>query len=49
MSEEVVSLIVQILETLLTRMGCRCVCVEDGSQALASTMGSIREWCRRSP
>lgn len=24
-------------------MGCRCVCVEDGSQALASTMGSIRE------
>jgi len=33
----------QILETLLTRMGCRCICVEDGSQALAATMGSIRE------
>ena len=35
--------ILQILETLLTRMGCQCICVEDGSQALASTMGSIRE------
>ncbi len=34
---------VQILETLLTRMGCQCICVEDGSQALAATMGSIRE------
>ena len=33
----------QILETLLTRMGCRCICVEDGPQALAATMGSIRE------
>jgi CheY-like chemotaxis protein len=33
----------KILETLLTRMGCRCVCVEDGPQALAATMGSIRE------
>ncbi|EIW72823.1 hypothetical protein TREMEDRAFT_25150 [Tremella mesenterica DSM 1558] len=32
----------KILETLLTRMGCRCICVEDGSQALAATMGSIR-------
>jgi serine/threonine-protein kinase RIM15 len=32
----------KILETLLTRMGCRCVCVEDGPQALAATMGSIR-------
>lgn len=34
----------KILETLLTRMGCRCICVEDGPQALAATMGSIREW-----
>lgn len=33
----------KILETLLTRMGCRCICVEDGPQALAATMGSIRE------
>ncbi|ORY28595.1 hypothetical protein BCR39DRAFT_559411 [Naematelia encephala] len=32
----------KILETLLTRMGCRCICVEDGPQALAATMGSIR-------
>lgn len=35
----------KILETLLTRMGCRCICVEDGPQALAATMGSIRESC----
>ena len=34
----------KILETLLTRMGCRCVCVEDGPQALAATMGSIRAY-----
>ena len=33
----------KILETLLTRMGCRCVCVEDGPSALAATMGSISE------
>jgi len=32
----------KILETLLTRMGCRCVCVEDGPQALAATMGAIK-------
>ncbi|ORX34130.1 hypothetical protein BD324DRAFT_584008 [Kockovaella imperatae] len=31
----------KILETLLVRMGCRCICVEDGPQALAATMGSI--------
>jgi serine/threonine-protein kinase RIM15 len=23
-------------------MGCRCICVEDGPQALAATMGSIK-------
>ena len=34
----------KILETLLTRMGCRCICVEDGPQALAATMGGIREF-----
>ena len=33
----------QILETLLTRMGCRCICVEDGPAALAACMGHIRE------
>jgi serine/threonine-protein kinase RIM15 len=27
----------QILETLLSRMGCRCVCVRDGPDALAVT------------
>lgn len=32
----------KICETLLTRMGCRCVCVNDGAEALAATMGSIR-------
>ncbi|KAL1405187.1 rim15, signal transduction response regulator [Vanrija albida] len=32
----------KILETLLTRMGCRCVCAHDGSDALAQTMGSIK-------
>ena len=33
----------KILETLLTRMGCRCVCVNDGAEALAASMGTIRE------
>ncbi|KAJ9104359.1 hypothetical protein QFC19_004001 [Naganishia cerealis] len=32
----------KICETLLTRMGCRCVCVNDGAEALAATMGSIQ-------
>lgn len=31
----------KMLETLLTRLGCRCVCVENGPQALAATMGAI--------
>ena len=34
----------KILETLLTRMGCRCICVEDGPQALAAVMGTIRKY-----
>jgi hypothetical protein len=34
----------KILETLLTRMGCRCVCVNDGAEALAASMGTIREF-----
>jgi serine/threonine-protein kinase RIM15 len=33
----------KILETLLTRMGCRCVCVNDGAEALAASMGTIRK------
>lgn len=32
----------KICETLLTRMGCRCVCVNDGAEALAATMGTIQ-------
>lgn len=32
----------KILETLLTRMGCRCVCVADGAEALAASMSDIR-------
>ncbi len=37
----------KILETLLTRMGCRCVCVNDGAEALAASMGDLREYlCR---
>ncbi len=33
----------QILDTLLTRMGCRCVSVNDGAEALAAAMADIRE------
>lgn len=33
----------KILETLLTRMGCRCICVNDGAEALAASMGDIRK------
>ncbi|ODO12074.1 hypothetical protein I350_00859 [Cryptococcus amylolentus CBS 6273] len=32
----------KILETLLRRMGCRCICVDDGPGALAATMGNIK-------
>jgi serine/threonine-protein kinase RIM15 len=32
----------KILETLLVRMGCECVCVQDGPEALAAAMGSIK-------
>jgi serine/threonine-protein kinase RIM15 len=31
----------KILETLLTRMGCRCVLVPDGSDAISVAMGEI--------
>ncbi|KAL7423549.1 rim15, signal transduction response regulator [Cryptotrichosporon argae] len=30
----------KILETLLTRMGCRCTCVEDGATAVAAAVGN---------
>ncbi len=39
----------QILDTLLTRMGCRCVSVNDGAEALAAAMADIRESSRSSP
>ncbi|BEI87152.1 hypothetical protein CcaverHIS002_0704980 [Cutaneotrichosporon cavernicola] len=32
----------KMLETLLVRMGCECVCVKDGPGALAAAMGSIK-------
>lgn len=34
----------KILETLLIRMGCRCVCVNDGAEALGVLMGDMREY-----
>lgn len=34
----------QILETLLSRLGCRCVCVREGPDALAVT-GNLSEYC----
>ena len=32
---------VKILETLLTRMGCRCVLVHDGAEAISVALGDI--------
>jgi serine/threonine-protein kinase RIM15 len=31
----------KILETLLTRMGCRCVLVADGAEAISVALGDI--------
>ncbi|KAG9014953.1 hypothetical protein FRB94_007025 [Tulasnella sp. JGI-2019a] len=33
---------VKILETLLTRMGCRCVLVHDGAEAISVALGDIK-------
>jgi serine/threonine-protein kinase RIM15 len=33
----------KIIETLLIRLGCRCVVVADGSEAISVAMGDIRE------
>jgi len=33
---------VKILETLLTRMGCRCVLVHDGAEAISTALGDIK-------
>lgn len=35
----------KILETLLTRLGCRCVLVPDGSDAISVAMGEIKFDC----
>jgi len=35
----------KILETLLTRLGCRCVVVSDGSQAISVALGDIKFDC----
>lgn len=34
---------VKILETLLTRMGCRCILVHDGAEAISVALGDISE------
>lgn len=31
----------KIMETLLTRMGCRCVLVHDGAEAISVALGDI--------
>ncbi|KAJ6598905.1 hypothetical protein DFH09DRAFT_1129532 [Mycena vulgaris] len=35
----------KIIETLLTRLGCRCVVVADGSEAISVAMGDIKFDC----
>ncbi|KAG9086177.1 hypothetical protein FS749_003854 [Ceratobasidium sp. UAMH 11750] len=35
----------KVLETLLTRMGCRCVVVGDGSEAISVALGDIKFDC----
>lgn len=35
----------KVLETLLTRMGCRCVVVADGSEAISVALGDIKFDC----
>jgi hypothetical protein len=34
----------KVLETLLTRMGCRCVVVGDGSEAISVALGDISKY-----
>jgi len=36
---------VKIMETLLTRMGCRCVLVHDGAEAISVALGDIKFDC----
>lgn len=36
---------IKILETLLTRMGCRCVLVSDGAEAISVALGEIKFDC----
>lgn len=35
----------KIMETLLTRMGCRCVLVTDGAEAISVALGDIKFDC----
>lgn len=37
----------KIIETLLIRLGCRCVVVSDGSEAISVAMGDISTWSTR--
>jgi len=34
----------KILETLLVRLGCRCVIACDGAEAISTAHGDISEW-----
>lgn len=36
---------IKIMETLLTRMGCRCVLVHDGAEAISVALGEIKFDC----
>lgn len=36
---------IKIMETLLTRMGCRCVLVHDGAEAISVALGDIKFDC----
>lgn len=37
---------IKIMETLLTRMGCRCVLVHDGAEAISVALGEISMYSR---
>jgi len=36
---------IKIMETLLTRLGCRCVMVHDGAEAISVALGDIKFDC----
>lgn len=39
----------KILETLLVRLGCRCILAADGAEAISTAHGDISEWPNSSP